>query len=148
MARRILLAALLLPGLAVAIWFLRPAKKSEIIDPVYPDPRVSFETPFQNVRPEVQYVGSKTCTPCHTKEAGSYAKHPMGRAFAALAEVENEQVRYDAASHNPFETFGNVFSVERQGQRTVHKVRRPGPGSEVFFELASDVEFVMGSGSH
>ena len=54
MTRRLLLAVLLLPALAITIWFLRRDKKSEIIDPVYPDPRITFETPFQNVRPEVQ----------------------------------------------------------------------------------------------
>jgi hypothetical protein len=134
-------------ALVAAGWFARRGKKEEPPDLVNGDPRATYDTPFRNVRPEVNYVGSKTCAACHIEHVESYAKHPMGRSFAPLVQNADDD-RYDGEAHNPFEKFGNIFRIEHQGPHVVHKVRRAGVGAETLFELANDVEFVMGSGSH
>jgi hypothetical protein len=146
MLRRTVLAAFLATTV-LAAWLLLRRRADEPADLVFPDPRVTFDTPYQNVRPDVQYAGSKTCAGCHEHESESFAQHPMGRSFAALAEVVGQD-RYDAAAHNPFDRFGNRFQVERQGKQVVHHVRRPASGSPTLFELAGEAAYVMGSGSH
>jgi Flp pilus assembly protein TadD len=147
MIRRIVVVALLALAVAGAAWFLRRGKKAVADDPVNPDPRLTYDTPFRNVRPDVQYVGSQACAACHEARATSYAQHPMGRSFAPIAALAASD-RYDADAHNPFERFGNSFSIEREGSRVVHRVRRPGKGSEPYFDVAQEVAYVMGSGSH
>src|SRR5260370_14302009 len=49
------------------------------------DPRLTFATPFLNVRPEVLYVGDEACAGCHEGHAKSFRQHPMGRSLALLA---------------------------------------------------------------
>src|SRR4051794_13974468 len=44
------------------------------------DPRLSYRGPFQNIHPDVQYVGSAKCAECHDDIAQTYAKHPMARS--------------------------------------------------------------------
>src|SRR5262245_41591991 len=147
MLRRTLIVALLAIVSVGAVWLLRRGRKDEPADPVYPDPRATFDTPFQNVRPEVQYVGSKACLDCHVDKAKPYSRHPMGRSFAPLREVADEDC-YDATTHNPFQAFGNEFRIELQGPRVVHAVRRSATGGVALFERANEVGYVMGSGSH
>src|SRR5215471_9000578 len=147
MLRRVLLVALSATAIVAAVWFLHREKKEPPTDPVYPDPRLTFETPYLNVRPEVQYVGTKTCAECHDDKASSYARHPMGRSFAPLSLVADRD-RYGPAVHDPFEQFGNQFRIERRRQHVIHAVRRPAAGGSTVFELAHEAAFVMGSGSH
>src|SRR5437660_309401 len=65
------------------------------------DPRLSYPTPYRNVRPDVKYVGDDACGQCHPAVAESYHKHPMGRSLAPMT-VRAAEERYDAAAHNPF----------------------------------------------
>src|SRR5437762_1561401 len=51
------------------------------------DPRLTFQTPYRNVRPEVKYVGDTACAGCHPSQAKTYRQHPMGRSLAPLAEA-------------------------------------------------------------
>jgi hypothetical protein len=104
------------------------------------DPRLSYPTPYRNVRPEVQYVGDAACAPCHADIAAAYAQHPMSRSLAPvgrLAEVE----RYGAKAHNPFEKAGFLYEVVRQAGRTTHRVRRGDT------RLEADVHYAVGSGA-
>ena len=51
------------------------------------DPRLTFVTPYRNVRPDVKYVGDAACVGCHARQAKTYREHPMGRSLAPLAEA-------------------------------------------------------------
>src|SRR5260370_19135382 len=42
------------------------------------DPRLTFATPYRNVRPDVKYVGDAACVRCHARQRKTYRKHPMG----------------------------------------------------------------------
>src|SRR5713101_2102362 len=59
------------------------------------DPRLTFATPFLNVRPEVKYVGDETCAGCHEGHAKTYRQHPMGRSLEPIAAATSVE-RYDA----------------------------------------------------
>src|SRR5438093_698636 len=59
------------------------------------DPRLTFGTPFRNVRPEVRYVGDERCADCHLSHTESFRQHPMGRSLAPAVAAPLE--RYDAA---------------------------------------------------
>jgi hypothetical protein len=61
-ARLVLAVAVLLAGAGAAAYFYWPSRAgdpepSADADGPPPDPRLVFDTPFRNVRPDVQYVG-------------------------------------------------------------------------------------------
>ena len=43
------------------------------------------DSPFQNARPGVAYVGDAACARCHREIALDYHSHPMGRSLAPIA---------------------------------------------------------------
>jgi len=71
----------------IAAWKWWP-RASEItrheLTPVPPDPRLTYPTPFLNVRPEVKYMGDEACARCHRDLAESYHQHPMGQSLAIV----------------------------------------------------------------
>jgi predicted CXXCH cytochrome family protein len=123
-------AALAAAGLGVWRW----------LRPVPDDPRLSFPTPYRNVRPEVRYVGDAACADCHADVAAAYARHPMSRSLgpvAGVAEVE----RYGDKAQNPFEKDGFGFEVLHRGARRTHRARQ---GTT---RLEADVHYAVGSGA-
>src|SRR5262245_28828128 len=80
---------------AVVWWWLQPGPPPTADDP---DPRLTYPTPYRNVRPEVKYVGDTACARCHEGHARNYAQHPMGRSFAPVAAAPVVE-RFDAAAH-------------------------------------------------
>src|SRR5216684_2560189 len=48
------------------------------------DPRLSCDSPFLNVRPDVKYVGADACAACHSDQAVPYRRHPMGQSLAPV----------------------------------------------------------------
>jgi predicted CXXCH cytochrome family protein len=95
----------------------------------------------------VKYVGDKVCARCHTKIAESYRRHPMGRALAPVADAIAQE-RLDKAAGNPFDKLGLEFSVERQGDRLLHKATRRDAQGRALSELNAEVQFVLGSGTN
>ena len=111
------------------------------------DPRLTYDGPFQNVRPDVAYVGTATCAGCHEREAIPYGQHPMGRSLLPVARIADSQ-RYDAAAHNPFDALGTEFQVLHEGGRVVHRqIGRDKRGEQVYVS-DTPVDFVLGSGLH
>ena len=45
---------------------------------------VYADSPYQNARPGVGYVGDAACTRCHREIAEAYRSHPMGRSLAPV----------------------------------------------------------------
>src|SRR5262249_23924344 len=112
-----------------------------------PDPRLTYAGPFQNINPSVRYVGDAECARCHKPESEAFHRHPMGRSLLPIAAVAAAQ-RYDAKVHNPFESFGAQFEVERQGERVIHRRTVRDAKGEPIYQHELPVDFVMGSGSH
>src|SRR5205807_9605355 len=99
------------------------------------DPRLTFATPYRNVRPDVKYVSDAACADCHPKHARTYRQHPMGRSLAPVAAAAPLE-RYDAAAHNPFRAGGFLYRVERRDGRTLPRETAPGPAGGPLADLA------------
>ena len=132
----------------VRFWRERAAKASGTnSDTWLEDPRLAYDGPYQNVRPDVAYVGSAACAGCHERQAISYGQHPMGRSLLPVAQVA-DSLGYDAAANNPFDALGTQFLVVRQGSGVVHReTGRDGQG-KVVYQSDTQVDYVLGSGLH
>ncbi|HEV3259251.1 MAG TPA: hypothetical protein VG013_20455 [Gemmataceae bacterium] len=140
----------LLCGLAVLAvlgsWAVWPGSRPGDVPTPPDDPRLTFPTPFRNVRPEVQYVGDESCAGCHPRHAETYRRHPMGRSLAAVTRARGRE-RYEPTAHNPFASGGFSFLVEQRGDRVFHKETRPSPTGRTAVEFTAEVQFVIGSGT-
>jgi hypothetical protein len=83
---------LLLAAGAVWQWWPRPAAEGPRAED--DDPRLTYATPYRNVRPGVKYVGDRVCARCHADLAESFRQHPMGRSLAPVADARAIE-RYD-----------------------------------------------------
>jgi Tfp pilus assembly protein PilF len=142
--RTILLIAAVLPAALGLWWWLSPRPPARLPLPPSDDPRLTYDTPFRNVRPDVQYVGDETCAGCHAKEAQSYRQHPMGRSFFSMPSVVDEE-QFGPEFKNPFTSFGTVYRTERRGDRVWHVATRPRPGGGNLFEMEAEAVYALGS---
>src|SRR6266487_2054719 len=139
----ILLAVLLIPLL---IWSSGHPWLWEKMPRPMNDPRLSFDSPFLNVRPNVPYVGTDVCAACHSDQAVHYRRHSMGQSLAPVAEAFTLEV-FDPAHHNPFGAFGFQFLVEQRGRKQFHKEIRKDPQSQHQTEFVSEIANAIGSGT-
>jgi hypothetical protein len=150
--RLVLVALLVASGVGAAAYFIwsrtdrpeAPSNPAHDDDP--PDPRLTFETPFRNVRPDVAYVGDAACAPCHRELNDSYHQHPMGRSAAAATDPSDGVATFDLAKPPRFTVFGHVdFLVERRGNQLVHtEVIKDASGREA---LRTEAAVVVSFGS-
>ena len=137
---------ILLAALAVAGWWWTRERGPDGTAPPADDPRLTYATPFLNVRPDVGYVGDEACAACHVTHHDSYRRHPMGRSFAPTARTTGPE-RLDNTAHNPFDKDGIRFRVERRDGQTFHTVDRPTADGRSLFELSRAADYAMGSGT-
>lgn len=149
-----LLIALLVCGGGLAGWYLFVYRSPLISntsvalqpDPPPPDPRVTFASPFKNVRPGVKYLGDVACVGCHSTISESYHKHPMGRS----AEWVNHKGTSDillAGANNPFDSAGYTLHVEKEGDHVIHSMTAT-PEGEKLPAYTVPIDLVIGSGTH
>jgi hypothetical protein len=111
-----------------------------------PDPRLSYQGPFKNIHPSVNYVGDAACVNCHFGIHDAYRHHPMGRSLTPVAEAKSLPPLGEA-HNNPFTAFGSVFHVEKHGKKLQHRqVRLDGDGKPIF-ETGAEAHFLIGSGT-
>jgi hypothetical protein len=110
------------------------------------DPRLEYAGPFQNIHPDVRYVGDAQCAGCHEDIVQTYHQHPMARSLFPLAETVQQQP-LDEAHHNPFEALGRRFQVERRGERIWHRQESTGIASQTERQQNLEVHYVIGSGT-
>jgi hypothetical protein len=110
------------------------------------DPRLEYDGPFRNIRPNVAYVGSEICGNCHAEIAHTYARHPMARSLVPIAE--GTSVPEDAAHHLPFRAAGSQFSVVRRGKDLLHRRTWEDADGKALFHLDLPVRYIIGSGHH
>jgi tetratricopeptide (TPR) repeat protein len=105
----------------------------------------AFTSPYRNVEAGVKYVGDEACADCHEKQTKSYHQHPMGRSLAPVANAPVVE-QFGKPAHNPFESLGFQFAIERRGSEMVHKAIRRDAQGRAAAELDTPVEFAVGSG--
>lgn len=130
---RILLAALFACG-AFGAWFFLLRNNDTVPDgdskspsdvrpdgPA-PDPRLTFDTPFRNVKPDVKYTGDASCAGCHPGHDASYHKHPMGRSADRVGKPGAPE---NYSSNNPFTAQGYTLRSEKTpaGDRHVLSIK-------------------------
>jgi hypothetical protein len=108
------------------------------------DPRLTFSTPYLNVRPEVKYVGDDACAACHQRISETYHRHSMGRSLSPIAAALALE-RYDEAAHNPFEAAGFRYTIERRGDHVLHKETASDASGKTLTETEAEVQFAIGS---
>jgi Flp pilus assembly protein TadD len=110
------------------------------------DPRLTYPTPYRNVRPDVSYVGDAACAECHADRAETYREHPMGRSLVPVAQATPIE-HYEPAARNPFTASALHYAVTRRDGRPVHHEWAAGPDGKVLAETAAEVQFAVGSGT-
>jgi Flp pilus assembly protein TadD len=142
------LALCLVVALALVSWWLlapAPPPGAPVSASAPPDPRLSYQGPYENIDPRVAEVGLDRCGTCHSDIARAYARHPMARSLMPIAELAEAQVY--TGHHNPFRALERLFVVERQGKRVYHRSSMPGPDGKSVFELNQEVHYALGSGT-
>jgi predicted CXXCH cytochrome family protein len=130
------------PVLWITWSWRRPAVVSNLPD----DSRLTFDTPYRNVRPEVKYVGDEACTACHLTIAESYRRHSMGRSLVPMAQQAAHE-RYGKQAGNPFQQWGFEFQVQQRDGRVFHHYQCRDPQGKAVCAAEEEVRFVVGSGS-
>jgi Flp pilus assembly protein TadD len=142
-------AALLAFGLGAVAWRWRDLHESPIPPPTgipeSPNPQLTYHGVYQNIHPDVPYVGDAVCAGCHKAIARTYKASGMGQSMRPVAEVASEQ-EYGPESNNPFELHGYTFHVERQRDRLWHRQTRAGPDGALLLDFRLEAHYVIGSG--
>ena len=115
-------------------------------DPPPPDPRLTFPTPFRNVKPGVKYVGDEACAGCHEAIDHTYHQHPMGRS-AALAPRAASPAKYDPAAKNTFTVGPYQLRVEQAGDRVRHVVSAKDAAGNPLPDYVQTADVAIGSGT-
>src|SRR5262245_21573049 len=91
-------------ALAWAIWqapFVAEPGGGQEPAPEGSDPRLTFDTPYENVHPSVKYVDDARCAECHEEIAQAYLRHPMRNTLSSVAAAGDVE-SLDASHNNPF----------------------------------------------
>src|SRR5262245_32912343 len=132
-------------GILATLWIVSKLFFRWPTPPKSDDPRLTFETRYRNVRPDVHYVGDDVCMRCHQAMADSYRKHPMAHSLAPIAQAKPLE-RYDANAHNPFDAMGFRYEVDRSEHGVIHREKRLNSKGQLVCEMKEEVQFALGSG--
>jgi hypothetical protein len=133
-------------GISVAwLWWRRPMQDGN--STTSGDPRLTYATPYQNVRPEVKYVGDDACAGCHRKLFKSFRLHSMGLSLAQVSSAAARE-RYDEDTGNPFDALGFRYRIVRDGDHVYHQeVALDSTGQPLEeTKIKAEVQFAVGSG--
>ncbi|HEV2970494.1 MAG TPA: tetratricopeptide repeat protein [Pirellulales bacterium] len=111
-----------------------------------PDPRLTFPTPFRNVKPDVRYVGDAKCASCHDEIDKTFHAHPMGRSAEFIGKSQPVE-RFDATAHNPFTVGPYKLAVEWSGGKMLHRLRVKDPDGNYLPDYVTTADLAIGSGT-
>lgn len=109
-----------------------------------PDPRLTFATPYRNVRPEVKYVGDQACARCHATIARTYHQHPMGRSLSPVSLTAPAEA-LATPQNADFRALDYRYRVERRGDRVVHREMKEDGEGRVLAESEAEIDYAVGS---
>lgn len=137
----VVLVAALAWGILLPQWSSRarlavPASPSTVVE----DPRLTWESPFQNIHPQVSYVGDAACAECHHEISKKYSQHPMARAMTPI-DVEG------AGVGSQFDRNGYRYRIEQRQGRVFHYEERLSQDGQVVARVEGEVKYALGSGT-
>lgn len=133
--------ALVLP--AALFFALRKPSQSPGVPP---DPRLTWDSPFLNVRPDVQYVGDAVCASCHQDIADAYAEHSMGRAMFPTPEAPPIEGLTDSGPQR-FRVGRLLYQVSLSGERMFHSETLLSRDGEALARIEEEAAYAIGSGT-
>jgi predicted CXXCH cytochrome family protein len=137
------IGAAALVGLACYGWLRSSHQPGPPAEPPDPDPRLTADTPFLNVRPDVAYVGDEVCASCHKSYAESYGHNPMSRSLRPVADAPADT----RPEGNPFKAMGLQYRIERRGGQVFHREVLVGPDGRDLAVTEAPVRYALGSGT-
>lgn len=91
---------------------------------------------------EMEYVGSASCTKCHSEAAETYRAHPMGNSMQALEQTplgtERRTIQFEARDR---------YVVEQRGDGIWHHKMLVAEDGRVLVDQSVPVQYAMGSGT-
>ena len=111
------------------------------------DPRLAYGGPYQNIHPDVKYVGDEACALCHDQQTESFRRHPMGRSLFPMGSAPLRPP-IDEKHRNPFSALARSFRIEQNGGRTVHHEFRGRASDAPIYDFPMEVKYAIGSGTH
>lgn len=143
----------LLGGIATAWYFVGKSHSHNLpIVPyvereprVMPDPRVAYEGPYLNIRPDIATVGSAKCAECHASIAEKYAHHPMGMSILPINQQPIGNLADNARTS--LSALGSKFSLEHRGNTLFSTETRMSRGGEQLYEMKIESRYAIGSGN-
>ena len=147
--RAVLIGIAVLLFAAGGIWqfLIRTRSSAQEHTPPEEDPRLTYKGPFENIRPEVRYVGDAKCAECHEIIAEKFRHHPMGRSLVAAGDLAKE-LSFDAQAHNPFKGLGTEFRLERKDGQLIYRQSARDENGELVYDATTPIDYALGSGTH
>jgi predicted CXXCH cytochrome family protein len=109
------------------------------------EPARTIQSPFQNVQPEVAYVGDAACVECHGDIAKHYSSHPMGRSAAPTNPALLREVSGSGGVR--FEHDGWVYRVFERDHKVWHSVERTDAKGQSVAVAKFEAAYEIGSGT-
>ncbi|MEO2031699.1 MAG: hypothetical protein ABGZ35_06415, partial [Planctomycetaceae bacterium] len=145
--RRIAVSTLCVAIVGLVGYYLWLAQETPAGPAIPPDPRLTFETPYRNVHPDVQYVDDSRCTQCHQEIADNYGKHPMANSLRPIGNGQPTE-RLSTEDGNPFQRDGYEYSIRRAaGELIQSEIRRDSQG-KVVSKAEETMALAIGAGRH
>jgi Tfp pilus assembly protein PilF len=134
---------------AGGVWqfVIRSRLSAEAHTPPDQDPRLSYKGPFENIYPDVRYVGDAKCAECHKPIAEKFRHHPMGRSIVAASDLDKE-LSYDVKAHNPFKRLDTEFRLERKDGKLIYRQSARDEKGDLIYDSTTPIDYVLGSGTH
>ena len=132
-------------GLLWAFVAWRRAHREDSGNPGDPNPEHE-ESPYQNTRAGVEYVGDEVCRRCHKSISERFRQHPMGQSLAPTAGMTAIE-SFEPSAHPVFDAGGLHYEVLRKNGKLFHREsRRDSQGKEIAAREA-EVQYALGSGT-
>lgn len=126
--------------LSVIAWWPRPLPRHPV-----PDPRLTYQSPFKNVHPDIGYVGTAVCAGCHVDLADTYKKHPMGRSLEPFVQ-RTPLEKFGAGPRNPFSEGGLRYLTTLTDGLMVQREECLGEDGAPALVAEARPQFAVGSG--
>jgi Tfp pilus assembly protein PilF len=106
----------------------------------------SLDSPHENTRPGIHYVGDAACARCHAEIAETYARHPMGRSLAPIAAAPAAGANHDTSGRVLLTAQGLEYSIEDRDGHLIHRETRRDAAGHVIAQNEAEVHYAVGSG--